>query len=213
MKISHLAFSLIISLVSASCNAESKPPKMYQEKSGVVTSVITIGFKEPFSTITEVLVWDDWGMRIAKYQTNNETQEGTKTVIRLKADSSDSYKLALDQAALINLPSGEHKPVPYRAIDTMNSFNAKEKQDMATAFIRSSGMFEETSKQKNIAGHSCKLWQVETNPKHTNCIWQGIILETNQSAGGMRNHKKAVDVKLEEVDSQHFEVPGLLKPT
>lgn len=188
-------------------------PKMYQQKAGYVRSTISIGFsKENTSTVSEIFVWDDWGMKIAKYQTDNKTGRSTKTVIRLTIKQGQSDQIVVEDAALVELPSGEYKSIPYPALKVMNSFTREEKQDMATNFILAFGLFSETDEKRSIAGQSCRIWRAKTNNNHTNCLWHGIIIETYMVTDAFSSVKEAIQVKIQEVDSKHFEIPGWLKP-
>lgn len=211
----QVMLSVMLSFAIVLLAEASDQPKMYQEKSGYVRSVITQSFsKDNPSTLTETLFWDNWGMKIAKYQIVDKTGRGTKTVIRLTADNTQENLIAVDEVALVQLPSGEFKSIDYRAVDIMNTFSREEKQDMATTFIRSSGQWVETDQKKVVAGQTCTVWHLKANDAHTNCIWRGIILETIMGAPGSSflSEKKTSEIKVQAIDSAYFEIPGRIEP-
>jgi len=120
MNIFQILLSSVMLLATAShaqtsLQPSSEPnsqPKMYQEKSGYVSSTITQGFSEDkLMKITETFFWDDWGLKVAKYQIINKTQKGTKTIIRLEVDASQDKQIIVDEVAVQAVDSA-HFEVP-----------------------------------------------------------------------------------------------------
>lgn len=179
--------------------------KLYGVKSGVFEVQVDTKFHDKLTRTREVLVWDDWGLKIAKYEFAPEG--GTKTIVFYK---SGSDRLILDKAYLVQLSDMSFEEVVTVGKDLLDKMTEEDQKKPAEAFLRLSGS-EKSEETKEWDGRVCEVW---VHPKgNKNCIWNGIRLYKNIKGLDIYTSDKEPKSLYEgEVDPENFEVPGLPTP-
>lgn len=219
-----LAIFLTGSLAACS-NSEAAPSeefvgkipqaKLIGEKSGVtqMTIIITVTLdpndkdKTSKSAITQYFVWDNWGLKTAKYQLDRTNNKATKTLVRVKQSGT---KLSMGEpSGLVDLVEDEFNPTVPRIYNELSSFTPDNwHKDIYTDLLVKAG-FERTGQIETVKDRECELVQVSVRRY---CMWKGIALTDEINNSVTQTFGLTEGIYLGEVDPRHFERGALAWP-
>lgn len=176
------------------------PPRMYLEKSGIQKSIYT-----NLPSLMEWTIWDDYGMKIVKYEMMGEGS-GNKNIVLLRRQNGVVEPQTVLQ---VSLSDGSYKKTPYKAGEIIRRLDGDAQGFMAEQLMLRSGFWERSNETKQVEGRTCHVWRSIVSEGLTQCTWQGLILETANASG---LYKTTIGLELKSVNPRYFDVPGLLRP-
>ncbi len=163
-----LSFCLLFFLVcttSVSANSDLNIQKRYpKSKSGIIKFEIT-GTK----TGTEVLYYDDWGRREAKYTSTTAELFGTpvkrETLTLLEGNGEWINTIDLNNRTGLRIKNPRYKKFTGKSQKELEHVKKKRLRDMGA----------QKDQVERIAGKNCEVWEKYTGEQ--TWTWRGIILK------------------------------------
>ena len=167
MKMPALYFLILLLLTSyATADSTLKTQKRYpNSKSGIIKYEIT-GTK----TGTEVVYYDDWGRREAKYTKTTMQLMGTtvtrNTLTLLEDNGQWINTIDLNTRTGLRIKNPRYKEYAVKS--------QIELENIAETRLRDMGALKE--EVERVAGKNCEVWEKKYTGEKT-CTWKGIILK------------------------------------
>ena len=114
---------------------DSFQAQMYGVESGVLKSEIAVGYPGDKTIIYETLYWDNWGLKIAKYQIPESGKGGTKNIINYVYEAG---KIRPGKMVLVKLDDMSTKETLTPASRIMSSFvngGKRQQENRRNAFL------------------------------------------------------------------------------
>ncbi|MGH1377952.1 MAG: hypothetical protein ACRBB3_03935 [Alphaproteobacteria bacterium] len=204
-KLSFIMIATLCMLSSIPYANSAENVKMYGVKSGILESKIEQTMYGKTTIIHETTVWDNWGLKLAKYQTTEKL--GTKSIILY---SNKNGRIFLDKSYLVQLKDMSYKETPTLSQGLLAKLTDNDQQNVAQAMAEKGGN-KKSGETKIWDGKECEVWVHPAGNK--NCLWNGLILYTEISpADFYKSIKTPVKFSEQPVDPSYFNVPGLAAP-
>lgn len=176
-------------------------PKRYPKvKSGIIKYNVT-GMNEG----TEVVYFDNWGEREARYSNTSINMMGVirknNTLTIMTDNGKWIYNIDLDKK------TGTKMKNP--TFDKLAGKSEKELEDLTEKMLGKMGA-KKTGTEK-VAGKTCDVWESQSVKTKT-CIWNDITLKSEAGIGKMSMNLVATEVKEGvSIPDEKFQIPSDVK--